>query len=181
MRIAVWTCAVAAILSATARAGDGRPEGDDPRGPRIAIELIGGGAGAMGGAFAGFAIGVGRGDLDRSSPRTLGIMALGSWLGTSIAGSALGGTGNWGFSLLGSLLGGAGSLALGLTMGSTGPVNCLLFAAMIALPIGGGVLGYEMSQGFQIAPSSAPLRSLHPSFSLSSDGKGALAGLSGTF
>ena len=197
MKIAVLTCVLAALLSTTARA-EGAPldgpfafnaasteltaEGDaNAAASRVSMEILAGGLGGIGGGFAGLMIGASGGDLAAAGFGMFGGSMLGSWLGLSIGGNAMGGYGNWGASFVGALAGSATSLVLTMGMGANPDAAPFLLAMMIALPVTGGTIGYELSQSLHIMPSDGPLKSLHPSLSVSRDGKSALAGLSGTF
>jgi hypothetical protein len=111
----------------------------------------------------------------------IGGIVLGSWLGTSLGGNALGGTGNWGGSFLGTAAGSALSLVLVASMGTNPDMAGFLLTAMIALPVIGGATGYEISQAMNLAPPDGPLKSVYPSVSLTREGKGAVTGFAGTF
>lgn len=106
-------------------------------------------------------------------------VAVGSWLGTSIGGIMLGGGGNWIGSLAGTLGGSAVSLLLRGVSASPSPLESgLLMAMMVALPVCGGAIGYEVGEALSVKP---PMKRLAPAISITRDGQGAIAGLAGTF
>ncbi len=192
---AVLSCAFAAMLSTTARAQGLRSDGpfafratagevsaqgaDEATGGRVAMEMLAGGLGSVGGGFAGLLIGAGSGDLATAGFGLIGGAALGSWLGVSVGGHAMGGRGDWGGAFLGTLAGSVTSLVLAVAMGPDSGNFAL--AMVFALPVSGGAIGYEISHAMNLAAPSGPLQSLHPSLSLSRDGKTALTGVAGTF
>jgi hypothetical protein len=154
---------------------------DNGTGARVAMELLGGSLGALGGGFTGFMLGASSGTLAGAGGGMLGGVAVGSWLGTSISGNAMGGQGNWGGSFLGTMAGSTLSLVLFATMGNNPDAGGFLLTTMIALPVIGGATGYELSHAMSFAPPSGPLQSLSPSIAISRDGKSASGGVVGTF
>jgi hypothetical protein len=195
MRIAMWSCVLSSLLSTAAfaqgapseapfafnAAGVSTSAPDDQTGARIGVEILGGGLGAVGGGFTGLMIGASGGTLAGAGLGMLSGIAVGSWLGTSVGGNAVGGQGNWGASFLGTLGGSVASLMVGAAIGNNPDAGGFLLAMMMALPVGGGILGYELSHSMAITAPGGPLRSVHPTFSLGRDGKSPMPGLAGTF
>src|SRR4051812_21050720 len=119
MKSAIAVCVLAAVMviPGAANAEVSAPA-DTPVEARVAVEIILGGAGAVAGYSTGFMIGAGREGLRGAGYERFAGVALGSWLGTSIAGIWFGGSGgHWVATLLGTLGGSAVSFLLNAVAG----------------------------------------------------------------
>jgi len=160
-------------IQAEALKADGEQAG------RIVVETLVGGAGALAGGFAGFGVGYAGGDLASGGLGLMGGVALGAWLGTSLGGNLAGGNGNMGAAFLGTALGSAASVVAILALAQTNSPP-LILGATVVFPLAGAIIGYEVSQTPRQAAFGSSLRFV-PSVSMTRDGKGATAGLAGTF
>lgn len=153
MRAGLAALAVtAALVAPGARAFD--PNEDRPL--RVTVEVGSGlGVGTLG-AFAGGLVGVGicaagggdHGEWGCFGPALLGA-AVGAWWGMAggieLGGYAMGGNGGFGWELLGQA---GGTAAAGLLFWALDPVldnEVVWWTTWIALPLTGGILGYELS------------------------------------
>lgn len=177
--IAVGVLAASVVIPGAARAEVSALEpmpSDVPAEARIAVEVVLGGAGAVAGYSTGFMIGR---SLQGAGYERFAGAAVGSWLGTSIAGIWFGGKGgHWVATLLGALGGSAVSLLLNAVIAPSSEESGLRMAMMVLLPVGGGVIGYEVGQALSFAPW---MKRVAPAISITGDGQGAIAGVAGRF
>lgn len=191
MRIAVLACVLVGVLSTTVRAqsmssprlpaataADDRAA-DDRAAPRIAVEVILGGAGAIGGGATGFALSH-TVSLQEANVRMMAGIAVGSWLGTSLGGIVLGGGNNWTPALVGALCGSAASLPITGAMFSSTDALVMPMVTMVALPLLGAVIGYEIGQALSVSPAG-PVRRLGLVVGLAEDRRTLLPGIAGAF
>jgi hypothetical protein len=103
-----------------------------------------------------------------------------------VSGELAGGNGNFWYTLLGSASASATTVLLAPVLFDTESQTgaTLGFAALMAMPIIGSVLGYELSQEGEIEEDRAEARStftVAPSAGVTADGQGAMLSASGTF
>lgn len=156
------------------------PSDANQAGGRIALETLTGGLGAVGGGLVGFNIGAGSGTLAGAGLGMLGGIGMGAWLGTSLGGGLAGGTGNMGAAFLGTALGSVTSI-LAIAIFAPTQSAPLILGSAILFPLGGAIIGYEVSQTPHAAQPRDNTFRFMPTISIQPDGKGASTGLVGTF
>jgi hypothetical protein len=147
---------------------------------RIAVEGLVGGLGAIGGGMLGLFAGSEGGSVGMLAWGVVGV-SCGSYMGTFFGGAAMGGNGNLGFTFLGAAGGSLLSVLMLPLLAQTGLVP-LVLGTLLALPVTGAIIGYEASHaaGNPYWSRGQPWRFM-PTVALTRDGKGAAAGLAGTF
>jgi len=202
MKSTFWMCLLAVTLSTTAYANEdeqaappnapsasqARTDPDlstslkaeapsaAPVGLRIVSETLLGGLGSAAGGALGLMMGLGGGGDLASAMLGMGLgVTLGSSLGVMLGGSVVGGGGHFLPSLLGALAG----TALTFVLPSPGPELALMM--VVALPVAGAIVGYEVSAAMTKPSAHAARPRIVPTIALARQGRGAVAGLAGVF
>lgn len=189
--VAVYASTPGAPAAPSALAAPGAPLEDratsGSRVGRISAELALGAAGMFGGGLAGFAIGAAACDSSATDAEwfpCLGPMAIGGAIGAVagtplaiwLGGTALDGNGGFGWTLLGSS---AGFLAwAAVAAAAEGDMGAWLG---LALPLVGGVLGFELTSDSSARAANAARERTHLSAGLAPRRGGATVSLTGNF
>jgi len=188
------------LLSRTADAKKAKAlKTDKERVSQAAAAILPGALATASFGLAGFQVGVlvGGGTTTSAGAWALGGVltgaVVGAWGGTMLGGMLAGGESNVGETLLGSMLGGGVSLVLLSIMAPAIAQSVMspqvdwtpLILAGLAIvlpPLAGGIVGYQFGEARSAdGQRGEDSRRLGLAISLTRDGKGATAGLAGTF